>query len=83
MITLLSDVSISGALKLPTKGKCTHLTINGGGNALVFNAGTVTLTGGLTLRAVHKRSKKGTWTLKKGRYEVENDGSTLAGCHVK
>lgn len=83
VITLLSDVSISGALKLPTKGKCTHLTINGGGNALVFNAGTVTLTGGLTLRAVNIRSKKGTWTLKKGRYEFENDGSTLVGCHVK
>lgn len=82
-VTLLSDVTVSGTLKLPAKGKYRNLTIIGGGHTISFTGKTVSLTGNLTLRDIRIKQKKGTWVLKKGKYELTNDEAKLIGCTIK
>ena len=82
-MTLLGGYDISGALKLPSKGKCGRLTINGDGHRLTFNGGKATAGCDITFRNMTVRSVCGSWTLNKGRFEVACDNASLIGCTVK
>ncbi len=86
-ITLLADVNIGAALKLPTASKCKSLTINGNGHGITFKGTTLALTGDLTLKNVKvssvKNGKPVAWTIKKNGFKLVTDNAKLENCTIK
>ena len=86
-LTLLGDLNITTALKLPTKGKYAGLTIDGNGHSISFKGTTLTLTGNLTLKNVNitamKNGKPVVWTIKKNGFNLDTDETKLENCKVK
>ena len=86
-LTLLGDMDIAAALKLPTKGKYAGLTIDGSGHSISFSGTTLTLTGDLTLKNVKitamKNGKPVVWTIKMKQYKLVTENAVLENCTVK
>ncbi|MBQ9382673.1 MAG: InlB B-repeat-containing protein, partial [Ruminiclostridium sp.] len=83
-LNLLGDVDLGKTFKLPTKGKYSALTIDGGGHTLTFSGSSVTLTGNLKLTnlTLTATAAKGC-TIKQGSYTLDAGGAKLVNCTVK
>ncbi|MCR4780444.1 MAG: bacterial Ig-like domain-containing protein [Ruminiclostridium sp.] len=88
-ISLLADITIDGALKLPTAAKCGSLTINGNGHKLVFTGNSVSLTvpttlKNITISAYNKRTGVGAaWKLVTNKKLTKAGTVNLVNCTEK
>ncbi|MCR4780262.1 MAG: bacterial Ig-like domain-containing protein [Ruminiclostridium sp.] len=88
-ISLLADITIDGALKLPTAAKCGSLTINGNGHKLVFTGNSVSLTvpttlKNITISAYNKRTGAGAvWKLVTNKKLTKSGTVNLVNCTEK
>ena len=86
-VELLDDVTVSGTLKFPSKGKYAGLAINGNGHSIIFGGTSLSLTGSLTLKNVTvsavKSGKPVKWTLKTNKFAFEQGNAVLENCTVK
>ena len=85
-LTLLADVNIGAALRLPTAAKCGSFTIDGNGHKLTFTGTSVSLTVPTTLKDITMQSvnaKTGAevkWTLRTNK-KLNKEGSVeLINC---
>ena len=86
-VTLLNDLYLTSAPKLPTKGRYRTLTIDGNGKTFMFKGTTLTLTGptilrNITVKAVNAKGVTISWKLKSSAYLTE-DNADLVYCDRK
>ena len=88
-ITLLADVNIGAAFKLPAKGKFKSFTLNGNGKKLTFIGTSVSLTGNttfknITISSVSKKTGEAVaWKLTVGKFDFTNENAELVSCTKK
>ncbi|HBI51550.1 MAG TPA: hypothetical protein DDX72_02070 [Ruminococcaceae bacterium] len=88
-ITLLADVNIGAALRLPTAAKCGGLTIDGNGHKVTFTGTSVSLTVPTTLKDITMQSVNSRtgaevkWTLKTNKKLIKEGSVELMSCTEK
>ncbi len=88
-ITLLANIDIGAALKLPSASKCGSLTIDGGGHRLTFTGTSVSLALPLTFKDItvaslnKKTGAETAWNLRTNGRLTEQGTVVLTGCTKK